>query len=298
VARGYSEELVWIESEDGIRLDGVVIRPVDGPIKPLAVVQVHGAGMRFSHPVHVRNGRGLAGHGYVSITGNNRGFAFGDYMRRRGSGKLDLVGNGWERFADCLLDVGPWVTFAAELGVRGVVLLGHSYGGAKAVHYQARRQDPRVVGLICASPGLVGWWPPDPDLLARAERLVAEGRGQDLLPWGSLGRDFTLSAQSFLDRAPTNQAVYDVFGAVTPDPAIGRIRCPILAFYGTEEQASGGVGNAELDLIRRNATAARRVDTALIEGGDHFYAGREQEVAKIVAGWIDRLLREPPGVEA
>jgi hypothetical protein len=37
-----SEEIVWIESEDGLPLDGVVIRPVGIAAKPIAVVDVHG----------------------------------------------------------------------------------------------------------------------------------------------------------------------------------------------------------------------------------------------------------------
>lgn len=58
-----TEEIVWIESKDGIRFDGAVVRPTSGATKPVAVVQVHGFTGRFSHPAHVLVGRGLARHG-------------------------------------------------------------------------------------------------------------------------------------------------------------------------------------------------------------------------------------------
>ncbi|MGH2355983.1 MAG: alpha/beta hydrolase [Chloroflexota bacterium] len=279
-----AEEIVWIESEDGLRLDGAVHRPTGGEAKPIAVVQVHGHTGRFSHPVHIRLGRGLAHHGYVSVTGNNRGWAFGETTLRRG--ERVVIGGGWERFHETPLDIGPWVDFALGLGVRAVALLGHSFGGPKVVYYQAQRQDPRVVALICASPGpMTDVMTPTAEALALAKQMVAEGRGQHLLPWGS-HRGSTLSAQAVLDRAPANRATYDVFGLYTPSPAVGRVACPILAFYGSREN----LGMPELERIRRAATAAPRVDIRIFEGADHAYTGQEQEVASGVAAWLDSVI--------
>lgn len=282
------EEIVWTESEDGIRLDGAVNRPASGPTKPLAVVQVPGFTSRFSHPVHIGLGRGLARRGYVSVTGNNRGWAFGETTSRRGDAVV--IGGGWERFHEAPLDIGAWVSFALGLGARGVVLLGHSFGGPKVVAYQAERQDPRVVALVCASPGSTSEaaLTPTPEAVELAERMVADGRGADLLPWGSF-RGGTLSAQTLLDRAPANRGLFDVFGLFTPDPAVGRVRCPVLAFYGTRDM--GGTGQLEpiaLELIARNA-ASTRVDVRMVENADHSYTGQEDEVAAVIADWIDAL---------
>jgi dienelactone hydrolase len=275
----YSEELVWIESEDGIRLDGVVIRPAARGSRPVVVVHVHGFTGRFSHPAHVLVGRGLARHGVTSVSGNNRGWAFGETTQRR-AGPV-VIGSGWERFEECPLDVGAWVSFAAGLGFEAVVLLGHSFGAPKAVYYQAVRQDPRVRALVLASPGRARLPEIDPGVLAQAERLVAEGRGTDLLPWGSF-RDGALSAQTLLDHARL-----DPFGVRSAEAPVGRVRCPILAFYGSEEPAVGTP--VELELIRRNAAAAARVDTRMVAGADHSYAGRGPEVADLIAEWLDSL---------
>lgn len=289
----WSEEIVWVLSEDHLRLEGVVTRPTTAPARPTAVVQVHGFTARFSTPTHILLGRRLAEHGYLSVAGNNRGVHLGVITGRRdGSGEQVVVGAGWERFMECPLDIGAWTDFAAGLGFERIVLLGHSFGGPKVVYYQAQRQDPRVVGLALASPGSAHAGQPrfsvSPEIYDLAERMVAEGRGRDLLPWGSYGGSPTgaISAQTCLDWAPAHRAEGDVFGVFTENPVVGRIRCPILAFYGTDEPSEGGP--AELERIRRGATAAA-VETHMLTGADHSYTGRESEVADVVAAWLDTL---------
>jgi dienelactone hydrolase len=115
--------------------------------------------------------------------------------------------------------------------------------------------------------------------------LVEAGRGEDLLPWGSHGGFSTMSAQTFLSRARTLPSIY---GEGTPEPAIAQIRCPLFALYGTEEAWAGTA--ADLDTIRRSARSAASVQTRMIDGADHLYSGREEEVGATLAPWLDRLL--------
>jgi hypothetical protein len=165
-----------------------------------------------------------------------------------------------------------------------VLLVGHSLGALKVGYYQALRADPRVLGVVAASaPGRASRL--DPALVAQAEQMVAEGRGQDLLPWGiSPAGAGTQSAQTYLDRARTG---LDIYGFHTPDPLVARIRCPLFACYGTDEAWVGGA--AELETIRRTAIGAARVETRLFEGADHSYAGHEVEVADSLAAWVASL---------
>lgn len=279
----YREEIVYTESEDGLLLEGAVISPAAASAKTLAVVWVHGlTGKFYSQPV-VQIGRNLASRGYTFVTGNNRGHDFGALYRTR-TGERLLVGGGWERFDEAPRDIASWIGFAVGLGFRGVALLGHSLGGLKVAYYQAQRDDSRVAGLIAASPPLRAGRI-EPERLALAERLAAEGRGTDLLPWGaSRAGAGTTSAQAYLNRRDVN---IDVYGSQTADPVVAKIRCPILAFYGTNEAWVGG--DADLEIIRRSARSAARVDTRLFEGADHNYGGHEVEIAATLAEWVDGL---------
>jgi len=290
MAAAYSEELVYTESEDGLTLEGVVIRPAakatdrHGTVdRDVALIWVHGLTGKFYEPSAVRVGRELAGDGYTVISGNNRGHDFGT-MLRRADGTAVLGGGGWECFDESPRDVAAWIGVAESLGFGRVVLFGHSLGALKVAYYQALRQDPRVVGLVAGSPP-VRAGRLDPSLVAQAERMVDEGRGKDLLAWGtSPAGAGTHSAQTYLNRARTG---LDVYGLDVPDPAVGKIRCPLLAIYGTDEAWVGGA--ADLKVIARNAAAAARVDTAMIDGADHVYTGHERDVARVVARWLGTL---------
>lgn len=278
-----AEELIWIESEDGLRLDGAVIRPTATPVKPVAVVHVHGFHGHFSEPTHILVARALARRGYLSVSGANRGSGFGAVGTRGSSSELVVTGAAWERLAECPHDIAPWISYAVGLGVPRVVLLGQSFGSAKVVYYQAHRQDPRVAGVILASPAPVHPLPLDPAVVAEARRMVAAGRGRDLLPWGALW-DVTLSAQTLVAAATLEP--HDIFGPGSAVPGVGQLQCPLLAFYGTVDEVGGP---PDLEAIRRHAQAAPRVDLRVIEGADHAYTQREPEVGAVLADWLETL---------
>lgn len=281
--QNYSEKLVSATTEDGLILPGVVFRPPRAR-RSAAIVWVHGLTGNFSG----QRARcvPLAERGFVVVNGDNRGHDFGALIRRTEGTPL-LAGGGWELFDQSPYDVGAWIDLAESLGFPGVILGGHSLGALKVAYYQATRNDPRVLGLVAASP-------PVPagrlnvELVAEAERLVREGRGQDLLPWGSTSAGAgTVSAQTYLNRVQTN---VDVYGFVTPNPRVLKIQCPILAFYGTDEPNVGTA--ADLEKIRRNALFSAGVETQMIEGADHVYSGHEEDVGALIVEWASRVLRQ------
>jgi pimeloyl-ACP methyl ester carboxylesterase len=285
-AMNYSEELVWIDSEDEFELAGAVIRPIGRVPRSVAAIWVHGATSRFYAPAGVQIGRELASVGYVFVTGNNRGHHLGTHLLRRGGpqlgGDLIVAGTLWERFEDSPLDVGAWVSFTIGLGIQNVVLIGHSYGAVKAVYYQANRQDPRVLGLVLASPGPINLTRfREPDLLEEARHLVAEGRGVELLPPQS-GQPRP-SAQTHLDRAAP---AIDVFGVETSTPAIAQVSCPVLALYGGKEDQA--LAADAFERIKRHA--AGRVETCIIDGAVHSYLQSEAAAATVIANWMEAAL--------
>lgn len=277
--RHYVEELVYTETEDGITHAGAIIRPATGAVKSLAVVYVHGGGSTFYTRDVVNLGRELAGHGYVFITGNNRGHDYGIILTPKGKESM-LYGTGWSHFPESPLDVAAWIDFAGRAGFPRIVLLGHSWGAAKVVHYQSQRQDGRVAGLVVASDRIHPWYP-EPELVAEARRMVAEGRG-DHLVYG-FGHRIPCSAQCWVDAAEKDQ---DPYGVETPNPQIARIRCPLLACVGTVGERTTP---EDLEIVKRNATGAPRVDTMVFEGANHGYVGHEPQVAAALAAWMDSL---------
>jgi hypothetical protein len=158
--------------------------------------------------------------------------------------------------------------------------------------YQAERQDRRVVGIVFAS----GQVQPasesaDQKLVDQANRLVSDGNGEDLLRLPNPSFPSFISAATFLDDHNTPRDVGDFFGVQTENPAVTRVSCPILAFFGTR----GDVGTeADLEVLKasveRQRSGPRRVTAVMIEKADHMYTGEEQQVAQVVSGWIESVV--------
>jgi hypothetical protein len=180
------------------------------------------------------------------------------------------------------------------LPVQTVVLIPapHSAGWAAVRTYQANQQDRRVAGVVLASGAVrAETRPADPEQLAEATRLKAAGEGDALVRDPKRSFPSYVSAATFLDIANTPPEFKDFFGVHIPNPAVKRIHCPLLAFFGTRAD----VGNqTDLDLlkscIQRQSSGPSRVDTVMILGGDHMYTGEEAQVAETIAKWADTLL--------
>jgi pimeloyl-ACP methyl ester carboxylesterase len=275
------ERLISTETDDGYLLEGAQFTPDGGGRDRLPIVWMHGYTGRFYEPHAVAIGRRLSEHGHVFITGNNRGHDVGAYIFNVRSGEGLLAGAAWEDFSQCIYDYSAWISFACGPGFPGVVLVGHSLGAVKAVYYLAEKKDPRVKALVNASGPvrMAQRLKESPERIARAERLVAEGRGQELLPPDERGR--INSARSLLIRV---QLDLDVYGLETSNSPVSRIACPILFIAGTEEAEV--IRASDLPLLQRNS---RTSDTLLVHGADHVYRSHEVEVADNIAQWVQRL---------
>ena len=104
MATTHTEELVQVQTADGIFHEGVVIRPATDARQPIAVLWVHGLTGRFYGAAPVGVGRGLARRGYTLVSGNNRGHDIGAPLRRGAEASI-LDGKAWEKFDESPHDV-------------------------------------------------------------------------------------------------------------------------------------------------------------------------------------------------
>ena len=291
-ARRFSEELVYARSEDDITNGGAFFAPPKQSARPVAVIWIHGWGVNFYYPTYVKTGRALAERGYPCITANTRMHDLGTVAGFRGEKRI-RGGCYWGVPSEEMRDLAAWINFAKDRGFKEVVLVGHSAGATAVRAYQSEKQDPRVVGLVLASGGVRPFnEKPDPQLLTQATKLVADGRGDDLLRFPTKHRPYPsfVSAATYLDGAKMAPEQKDFFGVETPRPAVQRVRCPILAFFGTK----GDVGTeADLKLlktcVKRQPIGPSRADTVMIRNADHIYQGEEAQVAETIAKWADTL---------
>jgi len=287
----FPEELVYVRTDDDVVDAGALFAAPRQVAKPIAVVWIHGWGVNFYSPTYVGIGRALANRGYSTITGNTRMHDIGNVEKYSFGGKRVRGGGYWGIASEEVRDLAAWIALAEQLGFKQVVLAGHSAGWAAVRRYASQSQDPRVVGLVFASGEVrAEAGPPDPDQLAQATKMIAEGNPDDLVR--IRGRSFPsfVSAGTFMDNVNTPSELGDFFGISTPNAGVTRVRGPLLAFFGS----SGDVG-AERDLellkssVERQSGGPKRVRIAMIRGGDHMYTGQEEQVAETIACWAVSL---------
>jgi dienelactone hydrolase len=289
--RAYSEQIVFTPSEDQRAQAGVLMRPTEGTAQPSGIVCIHGSPAFFYFPMYVFLGRALAQQGYRFVSGTTRAhdvatldipwpysFRPDDFAHWR------IGGNSWARWDEEPHDVAGWIDFLVAQGATQIVLFGHSSGVAKVMYYLEERQDPRVVGLILASgsdhvPAM------DRARLELAEQLVAEGKEDALLPLPE-GVPMQFGMESAASLVHLDR-ILRPFAAEGHTPWVANIRVSVLATRGTVDH------NADLPVrlegMRSRAVQASGFDIQVIEGADHCYTGHDQELAEVVARWLEAL---------
>ncbi len=289
----FTEEIVFVDSEDRLTLQGLLFRP-EKPASEIPILWIHGLFSSFYENAYVSLGRELAGRGLVFLSGKTRGHDFGATIRTSGGGQV-TAGSSWERLEESPRDLAAWVDFLAASGFPRVALAGHGLGARKAAYFAAGRQDSRVAGLVAASPSVAKnagtLTEDDRNLLAVARQMVSLGRGTELLP--SMGTGCPLSAATYVDHEDPEEAfsnVFSVTGHSRVTPIVADVKVPILAFFGSQERSSDGRDRGgELGLIRYGARSSPQVTVTLVRGADFWYTGRVSAVADVLVKFVTGL---------
>lgn len=262
-------KIVWTRSEDGWILDGMAF---DSPTGARGVlIGLHGVGRQFYDPLLVALTQRLAAERrYHAVSVNLRGHDYGALLSD-GNGRTRLQGGAWEDLRESPFDVGGWVKWAENAwpGLP-ITLVGHSLGGWKAAHFQAQRHHPGVERLVLVSPVFYpasDWW--SPEAAAVAEQMVAEGRGDILMPdvHSRLG---PASATMLLSRSPK-------FWPLKLDGLLAACNIPTLVTYGTVRDT----GDADT-LARFGPTISGRI----VDGANHNYTRHLDPLIARVGEWL------------
>jgi pimeloyl-ACP methyl ester carboxylesterase len=197
-----------------------------------------------------------------------------------------------EQFRTCLPDLDAAAEFARRHGHRKLFLAGHSTGCQKIVYWQGRRRHPGVAGLALLAPA-DDYAVTKRDLGKRFETKVAWARkqverGKPDAPVTGLYERFT--AARFLSVAEINQPEANVFrydGAFTQ---FRRVRCPVLAVFGEDEEFAV-LPPAEMLAILRRKSKSKDYDELLIPGTGHSFKECEAELALAVCQWAREAAR-------
>ena len=254
---------------DTIPLDGAWYEP-DGGTASGAVLLFHGNTMnfylgapRFLPPV-------LTAMGYACLAFNRRGH---DILGIRNSRAAE--GAAFQTYAEAIEDNETAARWVGQKGFEHPIVIGHSNGGMLAVRHVADHPETPALVLLSAHCGGKNMLTltSKAGLLAgdRLEEITSEAKRKNpkdllFLP----GWWYVISAESFLDLRNCPDIL-----ELAP-----HIKCPTLYLRGDKELR-------DLDPAEEFARRAKGpCAVEIVPDCDHFYVGREDEIAKRVNMFI------------
>ncbi|MCA1031347.1 alpha/beta fold hydrolase [Bacillus timonensis] len=280
-------------TKDGLRLQGVHWKEVR---RKTCVLFIHGTSGNiienyFAHALAEH----LVGNGYGFFYGHTRGYNhINDILTKEGNHRT--IGASYESFIDCIYDIDLWVKKVREIGYESIILMGHSLGANKVIHYLSKEENTAIAGLILASPpdlvGLSKRYDPNRDaMIQEAKNNVNNGEPTKLLSHLHDGW-LAISSQTYLERCIDGCDADNLPIMRNPSTfeALSTIRIPIFAFMGDVNEVNIHTPSEDLALMKEKATSCPKFEYAVLEGANHNYEGYELGMAKRVLDWMNQQL--------
>ena len=263
---------------DTIPLDGAWYEPGGGTARG-AVLLFHGNTMNFYTGAPRFLPPALTAMGYACLAFNRRGH---DILAIRNSRAAE--GAAFQTYTEAIRDNRLAAAWVADRGFPHPVVIGHSNGGMLAVRHVSEHPETPAMVLLSAHCGgknmlllssKAGLLAQDrlEEITRDAEERVRRSAGRELmlLP----GWWYAITAESFLDLRNCPDIL-----ELAP-----RIACPTLYVRGDKELRE--LYPAE-EFARRAKGAC---EVQVVPDCDHFYNGREQEIAARVTRWLGHVLK-------
>jgi pimeloyl-ACP methyl ester carboxylesterase len=288
---------VYVWTEDDLRLSGNHYGVDD---KHTGVLIIHGmSGNIIENYWGNILGEVLQEEGYGCIYSHNRGYNhINDIttkeVNQQNTHKSVRIGAVYEKFEDSVFDIDAWYKYMLSLGYKNLVLVGHSLGCNKVIHYIHKKNPKNLSGVILLSP---------PDMvangkesghskvyerqLAEAKDNVAKGQLKKLLTdilWGW----YYLSSQTFLDMLVDGCPADNLPIMRNPDsfPELLSLKVPVLVLMGEYDDIVVRSLQEDMDLLREKACNTVSFTKVFLQGASHTYDNRENELSEEILKWL------------
>ena len=271
----FQTESCTFKTADNERLHGALLTPEKTP-SDLALLFVHGVAMNFYLPPLFTFGKELASRGLHSFVINTRGH---DWISRAGN-LTKFCGTSYESLEDCLPDLDGALDYLKQAGYRRMIFIGHSLGAIKSIIYQGTRRRPDVIGIVsCSAPRQfyserVARQPRFRELIEKAEAMVAQGKGEELIPVGVGSTPGIFTARSHVNK-------YGRDDNNDCRPYAKHLGCPLLAIVGSAEPKFFWEYAQEIV-----AAAGPDATCRLVDGANHFYNRHTAKIVEIIYEWL------------
>lgn len=227
---------------------------------------------------------------------NNRGSEFTKYIKRKTNGKKLLGGTSYEDVLEGYEDIKGAIIKLKERGYEEIYLQGHSLGCTKIVYTYNKLKEEKseiidsIKAIILLSlvdiPGTLSIYLGDKlnSYIGYAEKLEQEGKQNQLMPKEAFIH--LVSVKTFLRYARDNEEIdFASYGKDTRLEKINNIDKPLFMRWGNVNEMI--LQNAE-DLVNMLNEIIKNPnkDINYIDGADHGYKDRREELAKQIINFI------------
>ena len=188
------------------------------------------------------------------------------------TGMYDCAVPHIHKHTDALDEIGLWLGWLKEQGVKSVVLLGHSRGGNQTAWFAAERDEAAISKVVLIAPQVwnkekntksyqKSYNKPLAPVLTKAQKLVDNGKGNTMLK----PVDFiycpesSASAEAFVN-------YYKPDNRMDTPTLLKQINKPVLVFAGSEDTVVKGLEKKMASQTKRD-----NIGFEMIDGADHFF---------------------------
>lgn len=285
--------IVKVKTKDELNLHGLLTEPKE-PTKTI-VLHLHGSSGNFYGNSYFEE-LTLAvidlGIAYLSV--NNRG----NHVYELEKGNV-YYGVSLEKFEDCILDIDAWIEFVVSKGYENIILEGHSYGTEKIVYYMNRgKYVDKIKGIT-----LLGF-SDNVGTQIKYEKSVGKNYRQEAEELKNKGEEWKLLSDYFglCGEMPISAQTYlhgfteDCENAIALPLRKGRdltffqnIKVPILGVISDNEKSEYTIIPIK-DAAKLLESENNLAEVHIIEGTDHIFGGKEEELVKIIVEFLKRRI--------
>ncbi len=245
------------------------------------VLLLHGTLTHNGRSTYADLQNNLAKEGITSLSMN---LSLGLSDRR---GEYDCATPHTHKHTDAIAEVGVWMDWLKQQGVKKVSVMGHSRGGNQIAWYVSEKDSDAINKVILLAPATgeqqsgkeyqEKYGKPLNSVLKNAKEMVKAGKGKELMK----NTDFIyceksqVTAEAFVD-------YYDVKPKFDTPTVLKSIKKPTLVIVGSEDTVV-----PELPKRLEAIKGQKNVTITTIDGGDHFFVDlANEDVAAAVAKFI------------
>ncbi len=291
-------EVIYFLATDGIKLDGLLYTS-ENKTEDI-ILSIHGMGSNCMKKRETTMAKFANQNNIDYFCFNNRGSELVKYIRRYTEGKREksLGGTSFEDVLEGYEDITGAIIKLKELGYKNIYLQGHSLGCTKIVYTYHELKDEQddmvndIKGIILNSlidvPRALKVYLRDnfDKYLAYAEEKEKNGQKDEMMPQDAFIHP--ISVKAFLRYARDYQDInFANFGEDKELKVLNHIDVPLFMRWGNVNEMIVQMPEEIVDLMNNCITNPNK-DIYYIDGANHSYEGKEEELAKEIIAFIKK----------